>query len=343
MKHIYDLNQQQTNELFMNTVTLLEKLDGSFIKIGRDKKGIRFVQRKDSATYHHIKDWSIKSWTNTFRHAHSALEQLLDTVETNGKIPNETEICFEIIDCSQPNTVVYKDFPKLIVTSNTTGIDIPPLEIKTELPVILSLDGKTLFSGNNTIHWKIDTNKPLDFPTIELFDSLQTFLDEPVKFGTVKVPRKNIIWAKINKRPDFATGDNWKEEVKNARTAEYEKYKKHVNTVGQSFIEEVFKDRVTEGIVFETTFKTKIFDSRFKKMNKANRLVKNILLRKRTAPLTIDRLDYLLKKYIQCRFKVRAKFKNYTYYPYKEDCNNNRILSLFAEIRRDIIDGRQSI
>ena len=343
MKHIYDLNQQQTNELFMNTVTLLEKLDGSFIKIGRDKKGIRFVQRKDSATYHHIKDWSIKSWTNTFRHAHSALEQLLDTVETNGKIPNETEICFEIIDCSQPNTVVYKDFPKLIVTSNTTGIDIPPLEIKTELPVILSLDGKTLFSGNNTIHWKIDTNKPLDFPTIELFDSLQTFLDEPVKFGTVKVPRKNIIWAKINKRPDFATGDNWKEEVKNARTAEYEKYKKHVNTVGQSFIEEVFKDRVTEGIVFETTFKTKIFDSRFKKMNKANRLVKNILLRKRTTPLTIDRLDYLLKKYIQCRFKVRAKFKNYTYYPYKEDCNNNRILSLFAEIRRDIIDGRQSI
>lgn len=340
MKHIYDLTQQQTNDLFMNTVTLLEKLDGSFIKIGRDKKGIRFVQRKDSATYYHLKDWSIKSWTNTFRHAHSALEQLLDTIEIDGKIPNGTEICFEIIDCSQPNTVVYKDFPKLIVTSNTTGFHIPNMGIRTELPVILSLDGKTLFTGNNVINWKIDVNKPIDFPTFELFDSLKTFLDEPVLFGSVKIPRKNILWAKINKRPDFATSDDWKEVIKEARAIEYEKYKKHVNTVGQAFIESVFKDRVIEGVVFETTFKTKIFDNRFKKMNKANRLVKNILLRKRINPLTVERLDHLLKKYIQCRFKVKAKFKNYTYYPYKEDCNNNRILSLFAEIRRDIVDGR---
>jgi hypothetical protein len=232
MKHLAELSAITLLDIYHSiSLPISEKLDGSFISVGRDDNGKLYVQRKSSTRYYSADEWPQLAWANDFRAAHVVLEELF------GWLGNNDVINFELIAGSLPNSVEYdishnvnvlmitdtnvngpfninSFFPTVSFLSNSskTLLSRSYVSAVTNIPEIVSTDGTTLELKSRSIEWVIlqsrnDWIKSADVISPDLYRLL---CDRSEIKHAGRLNNQTILDAKLNVTPAFVSDKDWK-------------------------------------------------------------------------------------------------------------------------------------
>lgn len=231
MKHLDELSGEELLDLrSLVSVPICEKLDGSFICVGRDSSGRLYVQRKSPVKYYSVDDWPQLAWANDFRAAHVVLEDLY------GWLKKEQFVEFELIAGPLSNTVEYRigHNTNLLIITNS-NVNLPTLtptvsflhrelydaeeiiehvgeNAITNIPEVVSTDGINLEYKARKINWLFMNSKTTWIKTTQIVsDAMYRILSGFTDIKNVGfVPNYRILDCKLNEMPSFVHVNNWK-------------------------------------------------------------------------------------------------------------------------------------
>ncbi|MNR88456.1 hypothetical protein D3C72_193940 [compost metagenome] len=232
MKHFCDLPIPVIREIIGKTWAISEKLDGSYMRAGIDENGRFYTARKGSAVYYDFTDWPDLAWTNYFRSAHIALEEVFFTLQQHNRVDPGDYLDFEVIAGEMPNSINYGLFGAntLWITGGSmpygsmaiSGKELFRFDgtqssmgfIKVASNFIRTMDGKSAYRERKETNWSIRKTNELWVDPKDFFDdrtqNIKTWLDVTVEFRGHEINHGDFLDLKLNRKPEFITDEDWK-------------------------------------------------------------------------------------------------------------------------------------
>lgn len=228
MKHLCELPVPLIRKIFQAPYwDVSEKFDGSFLRAGIDESGRFYTSRgaKGKGTFYNVSDWPDLAWTNYFRNAHVALNEVIELFKDKFNISEPFYCDVEIIAGNMPNSIHYSDARanSLVIigcSKNIAGETFSNLlfdmTIHTSTDFWYSDNGVTRVKRKNMVEWKVyETYSSLSFDLSffirKQIYTLESWFDDTCEFRGSQVTNAQILEAKLNKRPEFINELDWSE------------------------------------------------------------------------------------------------------------------------------------
>lgn len=259
MKHLCDLPTSTVRSIFKTSWFISEKIDGSYLRAGLDDDGRFYTTRKGHySRYYSVNDWPMLAWTNAFRVAHLALEEVFNLINTDFKYLNAGDwIDAEVVNGCQPNAILYPFSVRDTIFLTASSIDLSIIQINNDklfgtsgytYPIdciticadqIYTSDGKTTEIRRIESEWNIIINMPEMFDPaylrgirgIEL--DLPFWLDQNTQLIGLILTNEDALNLNLKKRPQVVSEDDWSKhrslyvnamrELREKKRTEYEK------------------------------------------------------------------------------------------------------------------------
>lgn len=290
MKHLCDLSISDIREVFAcDEWTVSEKLDGSYMRAGIDDQGRYYTLRKSNARYYSVDDWPDLAWTNSFRSAHVAMQEIVETLYKQNHMQGEFYLDMEIINGTLPNSIKYSLYRAdsiYVMDSNVedlgelVGFNSKPFNQfvnSTAISDVLvaakfwySTDGYELKARmNDRTTWNVRRLYPIIFEVSKIRSTrprdLIAWFDSPLEFRGTSITNADALELKLNKRPASVSEADWKANrlvildeiraLRGAKQAEFERMCNHMSRLVQhkflSNRQATFTrdDQIIEGVV----------------------------------------------------------------------------------------------
>lgn len=232
MKHLSELSGKDIHTVMNSFWFYSEKLDGSYMRAGLDEKGVFYTARKGKQKFYRVEEWPDMPWTNYFRSAHLALENLFEVFILDNRVEANDYIEVELLPGRMPNSIEYpaRMMNSMFITDSNFSYDDAQIE-KAKLFKYLNnectlnpmrvrsthwftLTGEKLVQAKQNVNWNIFANKwnkvsPRFDPPYELGE-YRKWLAKMVKFRDTKLPVFEALDLKLNAKPACVSDEDWK-------------------------------------------------------------------------------------------------------------------------------------